>query len=326
MGAAASGVDMVALMADLEVDPKLLMDAHARVPHDLIERAWEEIPRRCPHPNFGLRAADLATSRPFDLIDYVMRQCGTIGERIERLIRYQRLMHDANDIRMELQGSQVHLTQRFRCTLLAPRHLNEFVMGMWVLGVRKQVGEEVVPDEVHLMHAAPADVKEHAQVYGTRVRFGAPSNGVVFPRRLLDMPALQADPALAALLDHQAKSLLSSLPKAEDFLSQLRHRLAADLSTGEPDVGRVAKALGMSTRSLQRRQQHEGTSFVGVVDGVRRDLALRYLEDQQLTLTEIGYLLGFVELSSFHRAFRRWTGTTPGQFRRGGSQPAHGVP
>lgn len=299
------------------MDPAIVTDPHARVPHTLIVRVWEELPQRCADPIFGLRAAQLIASRPFDVIDYIMRQCATIGDKIDRLMRYQRLMHDANQIRLELQGDRAHLSQRLAAAPPAPRHLTEFILAVWVLSSRVELGPDHGPDQVLFEHAAPPDVTAHQRFFRAELQFNAGVNALIFPRRLLATPMPRADPALTELLDRHALALLAGLPKVDDFLSALRHALREELPQGEPEVGRIAKRLHLSTRSLQRRLQQEGTTFVLLVDTLRRELALRYLEDQQLTLTEIGFMLGFAELSSFHRAFRRWTGTTPGQYRRG---------
>lgn len=320
LGGVAAGASPQALFAQLGVDPALVMDPHARVPHTTIVRAWEEVPRYLESDAFGLKTAELMIQKPFDVIDYVMRQSRTVGDKIERLMRYQRLMHDAADIRLHEDGEQMALSLRFRCQPAPPRHLVEFIVALWVASSRSALGPTHGPEAVYFTHAAPANDSEHRRYFRAPLHFGAEENKLVFSPQVLALEIPQADPALVEVLDRHAQTLLATLPQSTDLLTDLRNLLRTELQSGEPEVQRVAKKLRLSTRSLQRRLKEEGTSFLMVVDLLRRELALRYLEDPALTLTEIGFLLGFVELSSFHRAFRRWTGTTPGQYRKGGAR------
>lgn len=304
-------------LEELGVDPALVSNPDARVPHATLVRAWELAPIRCGDEAFGLHAAERIAALPFDIIDYVTRQCSNIGERVDRLMRYQRLLHDANEVRLEEQGENAHLSMRLRCEPPAPRHLIEFIIGTWVLSTRAVQARATLLSEVQFEHAAPADLSEHHRLLQARLCFGSRSNGVIFPREALAVPIENPDPTLGLLLERHAATMLERRPAPDDFHPELRRALFAALPQGEPEISSIARKLHLSTRSLQRRLQQDGTTFVTVIDELRRELALRYLEDPALTLSEIGFLLGFIELSSFHRAFRRWTGTSPGQYRRG---------
>ena len=145
----------------------------------------------------------------------------------------------------------------------------------------------------------------------------ASENALRFDAALLDRAVDSADPALLALVDRHARELLAAHPPVETLRDRVRAAVADALRRREvPGIEEVARAVGTSVRSLQRHLSDQRTSFSGEVDLVRRDLALRHVTERRLALCEIGFLLGYSEPRAFHRAFRRWTGTSPAQYRR----------
>jgi AraC-like DNA-binding protein len=139
----------------------------------------------------------------------------------------------------------------------------------------------------------------------------------VLAGELLDRPVPTADPGLSRIVTAHAEQLLAALAPAADMLTaRVRRQLAEGMANGPMTLTQVARRLHLSERSLQRRLEAEGTRFAQLVDEVRRELALRYIADERLALGEVAYLLGFAEPSPFHRAFKRWTGTTPLAARR----------
>src|SRR5262245_58421573 len=136
----------------------------------------------------------------------------------------------------------------------------------------------------------------------------------------------RAEPALAQLLDQQLAAQLAALPAEEaSFLDRIRSALFAELDRGEPTLEAIAARLRMSPRTLQRRLREEGSSLSAVLDRLRAELALRYLGEPRTSIGEVAFRLGFSDPTTFHRAFRRWTGQTPAEYRRGhrpGSQAA----
>ncbi|MFP2961699.1 helix-turn-helix domain-containing protein [Myxococcus sp. 1LA] len=184
---------------------------------------------------------------------------------------------------------------------------------------------DLVPLEVSFHHAAPPDIAEHRRVFRCEPRFEQPYNGVSVAREALETPLLKADSGLSAVLERHTRELLAKLPQVEGFVERVRAHAAEGLPNGGATNEAIAKRLHMSVRTLNRRMRDEGTSLQDVVDTLRRELALRYLEERRLAIPEVAYLLGFSEASAFHRAFRRWTGTTPAEHRRGGSSGMAGL-
>jgi AraC-like DNA-binding protein len=172
------------------------------------------------------------------------------------------------------------------------------------------------PRGVALTYARPPDVTEHTRVFGAGVRFSQPYACLEFDRALLDLPLQGMDPNLAAVLDRFAQHRLEELPRPVDLVDDLSQRIGQALRGTIPDAATLARQMGMSARTLSRRLHERGLTYQEVVDQARRELALRHLLNKDLKVIEVAFLLGFSEVSTFYRAFRRWTGTTPAAYRR----------
>jgi AraC-like DNA-binding protein len=190
----------------------------------------------------------------------------------------------------------------------------EYALAACYLRVRNAVGD-FDPIRVEFSHEAPADTSEHERIFRSPVLFRCVGTRMVLSRSVWDQPNAHPDPALCALLEEHAKRLLSEVSRG-GFGGEVRKTTLAQLRGGTPTLAHVAKRLGMSGRTLQRRLEEEGTSFAELLDELRRGMAQAYLADPQVSISEVSYLLGFSEQSAFQRAFKRWTGLTPRGFRR----------
>jgi len=291
----------------------------ARVPLETELALWREAARRTGDPLFGLRAAQAWRPGHLDVFDYVCRSAGTLRGATERVIRYNRLLHDIAEFRLEERGDEAHIVHRFRGELKGPtREAAEFTLASALLAACQWTGiASIRARRVGFMHLDTQGLAELRAFFGTHhIELGAPEGRLVFDRSVLDLPLVAADPALCAVLERHADALLAALPKVEGFLVRFRELVAEELRRGgNPTVASVAKRLHMSERSLHRRLASEGTSFRDEVDSMRRGLALRYLEESSLQIGEIAFLLGYSEPRAFHRAFKGWTGETPGTYR-----------
>ncbi len=148
------------------------------------------------------------------------------------------------------------------------------------------------------------------------MHFGEENNEISLDTALLALPVHGADLRLGRLLDRYADEMLRKLPRAEGFVESVRRVIAETLRGGDPSIECVATCLGLSTRTLQRRLREAGTTHKQLLDQLRHVLALRYADTEGLSFGEVAFLLGFSEPSAFHRAFKRWTGVAPGEYRR----------
>jgi AraC-like DNA-binding protein len=176
-------------------------------------------------------------------------------------------------------------------------------------------GEDWAPARVCFAHEAPGDTGEHDRVFRGPVSFSTGRLEMHVPNRVLDLPNPRANEGLLNVLDRYAEGLLEKLPRAVTFSERVRARLLEELKGGAPTAESLARSMRMSVRSLHRGLRSEGRTFREILEQLRHETAVALLTDDRASIAEVGFLLGFSELSSFYRAFRRWTGKTPAEFR-----------
>jgi AraC-like DNA-binding protein len=173
----------------------------------------------------------------------------------------------------------------------------------------------VTPLRVEFSHAVPSNLSEHRRIFRAPLLFDRPRAALVLPLRVLELPLHGANPGLCTVLERQVSELLADLPGTETVVDRVKRLIVGELSGGEPSAEVVARKMRATPRTLHRWLTAEGTSYREILDGLRRNLALRYLTEDRLAIGEAAYLLGFSEASAFHRSFKRWTGKTPAQYR-----------
>src|SRR5262245_50542607 len=172
------------------------------------------------------------------------------------------------------------------------------------------------PVAVHFAHAAPPATAEYSDYFGCPVQFSSGQNGMILPLELLDIPCKGSDPALLAVLDRYVIDRLARAPSGTSQADRVRSAILNALKAGEPSASGIAHQLKMSVRTLHRQLAIEGTTYRAVLDHLRKEMATAHLANHRIAITEVAFLLGFSELSAFYRAFHRWNGCTPADFRR----------
>lgn len=316
--AASRGVDAAALMAEAGFVAGWLDDVEASMPLAVEERLWQRAAEHTSDPLFGLHAAQAIRPGAFDVLDYAVRTAPTLRAALLRLARYNRLVHDLATFELVDEGGALRVLHRFAGEGVGPcRHAAEFTLASLMVVGAQIGGQALTAQAVAFAHEAQGDVQAFSDVFGVEPLFGAPVSCLVLAAHRLDQPLPAADPALSRIVTaHAEQLLLAHGPALPSVVEQVRQQLAQNMANGPMGLRDVAQRLHLSERSLQRRLDAEGTRFADLVDDVRRELALRYIADERLALGEVAYLLGFAEPSPFHRAFKRWTGTTPAAARR----------
>jgi AraC-like DNA-binding protein len=313
----ALGLNTDELLAAAELTRAEVSDPDARIPVDKMSALWREAYARAGDPDLALHAAEALPFGAYTVIDFMARTAATIGTAFERISRYFPLINSVVELPIEIAGDHVRVDMvDKRGGNKLPRSYAEYVLAAVVLRTRIAVGVELPLIRVELAYEAPADHREHVRIFGCPVQFATERTGFVLSREVWDTPLQRGDSGLAAILERHAQMLLAELPKVSDDIEQVRAMIREQLEGGDPSLDSVARKLGMSRRSLQRRLTAENVTYAQVLDDVRSTMARAYLGQRDLSIAEIAYLLGFSEQSSFTRAFRRWTAVSPAEFRR----------
>lgn len=315
--AASRGVAPPALLAEIGLAPAQLLDPDGRVPAELAVRAWQVAARMSGDAAFGLATVEQLRPDTLGGLGWAIHASATVGAGLERMTRFLRLGNQYS--RLVLVEDSAHARVRMEVDYdIDPdelRHPVECLLCGVVTVLRRATGQPLVPSAVAFRHSAPADDAPHRQRFTVPPAFSAPHSELVLPRALLATPHLAPDPQLTAVTERHLRRLLDELPAVETFAGQLKRVLAEELRHGEPSLPQLAARLKLSERTLQRRLRQQSLTLHALLDDVRFTLAQRHLRESRESIAEISFLLGFSEVRAFHRAFKRWTGVTPGAFR-----------
>jgi AraC-like DNA-binding protein len=292
-----------------DLTPQILADADARVSPAQFCVAWAELVRLTGEPQIALRMADEIPQGAFGIVEYVCRSAPTLGDALRHWVRFLNLLDDAVLVGLVEEGEWVALRVLQESEAPAPAS-HELCFALLVAAARALCVHPVRVERVDFGHRSQGDPGSYQRWFDAPVSFGARTTQLVFPRSAVGLPLRTSDPSLLAILSRHAEDLASRDRSSPPLVAQVERILRKALRTDDAQVDRVARELGLTSRSLQRRLKDERTSFQIVRDQVRRELASRYLEDE-LSMAEISFLLGFSEPSAFFRAFKRWTGLTP---------------
>src|SRR5262249_38192478 len=236
----------------------------------------------------------------------------------DKHIRFHRLVSDHRVFERSDGGRLVCIRNVTSCFGESrPRQPAEALFAIMVLRLRDVTrgASDPLVQQIRFQHDRPPSVREHGRILRTAVRFGCPANELIADRAILELPLRTADRRLGAILDRYAEEIVARLPAADTFLDNVRRAVAQSLRGAEPTLQLAAQRLRLSKRTLQRKLQLVGTSHFELLERARHELTLRYLEDPALTIAEVAFLLGFANLGSFYRSFRRWTASTPAEYR-----------
>jgi len=292
-----------------------LGNPEARVPHTAVVRALEEAVAVFDDPTMGLRAGQLAEQGDYDVLEYAAREAPSFGEAMTVMARYMKIMHEAIDVALIVEGE--HAIWRVRTTdgVRQPPAINDNIVSAACAFSRRNVSVYVPPVEVHLIHPKPSYAADYEKILETKARFGMPSNAVVMKKERLEVPMMRANSNLSAVFEAQAQRVLEGLKQREDIVRRVREAVATELRTGPASMKKAARRLGFGVATLRRKLETEGTTFSEIVDDLRRELAEQHLTHGDLSISEVAFLLGFSDVRAFGRAFRRWTGLAPSEYR-----------
>jgi len=308
------GYDKNSLLSAAGLDFSKSADPDVRIPCQVLGAMFGYAMRTRTLKNLGMRLAVETPIGAFPLLDYLIVTCETVAQGIHQLSRYYRLtdapyvleiQDDADPVRVIYHGPRESLAFEYGISLV-------------ILHLREETNNRLNAAYVTFIHQ-PDDLVEMQQVLGCPVRGGGICNSLAISRETWHTPMRRRDPVLRGVLERHAEEIIARTPALDNVTGEIRRVIMSRILRGETEIQNVARALGTSARSLQRRLSAAGTSFQTLIDSTRREAATRYLQDRKISIGEVAYLLGYSEPPAFHRAFKRWNGITPQEFRARGA-------
>jgi AraC-like DNA-binding protein len=311
------GLDTAQILEAARIDPATLQDPDARIPLDQVDALWKKAYELSKDPNLALHAIEVLPFGAYRVIDFLASSAPTVGTALAKVSDYFPIINDVVRLSYAVGDRQVFFAVEAPSrpsTITRP--YAEYVLAAVFLRVRIATNQRFPLVRVDFHHPRPNEIGEHERIFECPIRFEAETCQLVIDRDVWDTPRTGSNSDLFSVLDAHARMLLRQIPSPPDIVSRVREAIEAELRGGDPKLESIARQLAMSPRTLQRRLRDQGVIFNDVLDEIRFRAAKSYLAQRDVAGTEVAYLLGFAEQSSFNRAFRRWAGRTPTEYRR----------
>lgn len=309
------GLDADRLLRIAGIDVELPADSNARIPVRSIDAVLVHAAPFIPDEAWGLKAAQCWHPGNLGVLGHALLASSTLRTALTRVVRYWRILGER---------ASAHVTDnadglRFVYVLSDADPAVESVLPDCVMSValdmcRTNAGEEIRPLRVSLKRSHPVDPRPWNSFYGCAVEFDAVENEFTLSREIIDRLLPASNRSLAGIFDTLLTEQLAKL-SAGDVVSRAKAVFIEQLASGEPSGEDIARRLHMSRRTLQRKLAEAETTYQRLVDDTRREMAMRYIDNGAMSITDITFLLGFSGQSAFSRAFKRWTGLSPTDYR-----------
>jgi AraC-like DNA-binding protein len=309
------GVASGRVLQELGLSPLVLEDINGWIATRAIVRAWQIVPAWSGDPDFGLHAGESTPPGAYGVLEFATMSSPTARAALDRVVRYYRMLGAMADIGVRAEGERVSVAVSASAEVQRAdmRHFVEHFYTLLVSRARMLVREDFAPLEVRFAHPRPQSIAEHTRIFRAPVVFGQPKNELIVSEADLAAAMRTANPALSEFLEESSSTVLTKVEEAFD--ERVRHALRRALRQGDARLHTVARVMGTSARTLQRKLGERGLAYADLLDEMRAEAAAQHVREGHLSLGEIAFLLGFSHTSTFHRAFKRWTGTTPRAYR-----------
>lgn len=308
------GLDAADIFAGLDIDPVRAQQSDSRIDSFKIKQIWDMAAARTGDLAFGLTAAEVAFPAMFNSLSVSMSASESLLDALQRFMRFRRIIDSTcvNTLEETEEGYKFTWAPVQGCE--SNVGAEAFVAALMTL-CRWGSGPDFGPTRVTLSHDLPDELERYQQFFNAPVQLQTAENALYFSRESLESPIVTANQQLALVSDQITADYLARTSHA-DIVDQVHSKLLDFLPQRIVSEELIAEELNLSLRSLQRKLQEKGTSYDSLFQNVRRELAVQLLNDQQLSIEEISRFLGFSSRSNFGRAFKRWTGATPREFRQ----------
>jgi AraC-like DNA-binding protein len=313
----AAGVDRESWFSAARFDARRLDDSNERVELEEYDRLQTVAVELSGDPALGLHLGEASNSAAFDVIGHLVAHTSTLRHGFDTIMRFSAILDDDGmNWTLEERSDSALISRTFpTLTPVGDRLRAEFAISGFTRFVRQFAGPRTGLQRAYFQHPAPSYRGEYTRLFGGAESFCHAFTGLEFDRRLLDLPQPHVHPELYAALELEAGRRLARLKGHVGYAERTREYLVARLPSLQPDMAAVARHFRISVRTLRRRLHDEGVTYAGLIEQAQAIVAKRMLGDARRSIHETAYAMGFADPSGFHRAFKRWTGQTPSEFR-----------
>jgi AraC-like DNA-binding protein len=310
------GLDANALFLQFDLKPEQLINPSAYFKQDNFTRLWHEACRLSENPAIGLTMGNQPTVNSFDAYSYSLMSRATVREALELTARYHEVIGSAAMLSNEFSSKGCRLIIESKGDELpVAYHGFEAALALQIFSLRLVTNQAIKPDYVTFKTPKPNNLAPYDALFQCPLKFNEPQYAMYINQRDLDIPMIFANESMALHHEKILQKTISEL-KTNTLVEHVQDLIYKTLPTGEPNIKAVASMFNMSQRTFQRRLKQHGHTFLELLDSTRKKLAAQYTANPEMSLQEISFLLGFTDNSNFYRAFKRWYGCAPGEYRQ----------
>ena len=309
------GIDPEPLFREEGIDPEMLFDAGARIPLDRYQRLDVKAAKLSGDPYFGLKGAEYSRPAHLGALGFAWLASSSLRTAFQRLSRYARVIQEKLTIELDEDDEFFYVRLDAHMPLLNKRIRENGQLAAVVKFSRVIAGKDFNPAKICLKQSEPEDAGYYYELFRCLLEFNAKATTFVIRLEDVDKRLTGSNDQLAKLNEHIVVKYLAHCEK-NDIVNRVKAAVIDGLANGQVTETSIAKEMYTTPRNLHRKLQKEDTSFKTLLTEVRKELAQQYIQDRSKTLTEISFMLGFSEVSSFSRAFKGWTGRPPSEARQ----------
>lgn len=311
------GGDIDSIFGNTGVSPAMAGSPTLPIKLSCFCRLFEEAARQTGDGNFGLWFGNQFRPHDLGLWGYLAVSSPTLEVALRNIIDTFPFHQQHSLLRLAPRNDGLLMLQyQIRAPDIVERRQDaDLSLGMFLNIFRECLGRGWTPEAVYFEHPRPLDAEQHEAAFGAPACFSQPANALVFRPDVLKQPMPRRDPKMMAMMRACLEALGSKADDFEPLTDRVRMAVRTKLPDGWPSLEAISEDLRLSPAGIQRELARIGLTYKGLVQAVRRELALSYLRQRHLPLSEIAFLLGYSELSAFSRAMRRWTGRSPKSVR-----------
>lgn len=265
----------------------------------------------------GLHQGERLSKGFSNILGYILMNCSNLKECSEKYCRYEKIIDGTSISKLDIVNDQaVFSNTTIDKHLKNSKHFSEFKLAGMVSYIKLLCSEDLRLNEVHFTSPKPENISEYERVFKCKIYFEKEENSLIFASKFLNIPVIEPNEKLLFLFEKNAQEFLEVLDDKKIYTNKVTKIILEEIKNcTSPSIEVVAKKLLLSVRTLQLNLQKEDTSYIKLLNELRKISAKNFLKDKNTSIDEIAYILGFSETSAFHRAFKNWTGLTPFQFR-----------
>jgi len=308
-------VDTNKLLRSVGIEPDILELPDERVLIEKYIMLEDAAARAAKDPWLGLHMGQIMEAGNWTILGYMMMNCKTIGEAFRKYAKYSDIIGNLikGDTFTDMDTMTICLTVPEDVPVIS-RHCYEGYLSSLVCLARTLSGEKINPVEVGFTFSEPDSVEEYQKVFGSSVLFNQTQNYMVLDKKIGDIPVSLPNENLLVYFENYAKEFLAEVVDIQNVTYQVKKLLLSYMDNENLTIQMIAKELSMSVRTLQTRLKNDGTEFSILMRYTKEELAKKYLRENY-TIEDITYLLGFSDSSAFRKAFKKWVGLTPKEYR-----------